>query len=215
MKKDMVLVICAHNDDQIIGVGGTMAKYAQKGKRVITIIFSYGESSHPHLKPEIVRKMRVKESLKSDEILGGSGVKYLGLKEGRFREEIKKKKIKSVMKRIIENEKPSKIFTHAEDDPHPDHREVKRFVKELIDNKIIKCDVYSFEVWNPIKIKKRNAPKLVVDITPTFKKKIKAFTAHESQQITIINLLWYVYLRAIARGFNNNCKYAEVFYKIK
>lgn len=214
MAKETAIVMCAHNDDQIIGVGGTMAKYAKEGKKVITIIFSYGESSHPHLKPEVIRKIRVKESHKSDKILGGSGIKYLGLKEGKFAEEIKNKKIEEVIKRLIEKEKPSKIFTHARDDPHPDHREVFKFVKEIIEKKIITCDVYSFEVWNPVKIK-RNAPKMVVDITKTFKKKIEAFKVHESQKLTIINLLWSVYWRAITRGFNNNCKYAEVFYKIQ
>jgi LmbE family N-acetylglucosaminyl deacetylase len=50
-KKGTVLVIVAHNDDHIIGAGGTLAKYAQEGKKVRTIIMSYGESSHPHLKP--------------------------------------------------------------------------------------------------------------------------------------------------------------------
>jgi LmbE family N-acetylglucosaminyl deacetylase len=215
MKKDTVIVLCAHNDDQIIGVGGTMAKYAKEGKRVLTIIFSYGETSHPHIKPEVIRKKRVEESIKSDKILGGAGVKYLGLKEGKFADEIKRKKITDVVQRIIENEKPSKVFTHAGDDPHPDHREVNKFVKQLIDKKIINCEVYAFEVWGPVKIKKRNAPKLAVDITSTFKKKIDAFKAHESQQMTLLNLLWSVYWRAITKGFKNNCKYAEIFYKIK
>ncbi|MBN2112021.1 PIG-L family deacetylase [Candidatus Woesearchaeota archaeon] len=215
MKKDTVIVLCAHNDDQIIGVGGTMAKYAKEGKRVLTIIFSYGETSHPHLKPEVIRRIRVKESLKSDKILGGAGVKYLGLKEGKFADEIKRKKIEEVIKRLIEKEKPSKVFTHTGDDPHPDHREVNKFVRQLADKKIINCEVYSFEVWNPIKLKKRNAPKLAVDITSTFKKKIEAFKAHESQQMTMLNLLWSVYWRAITRGFKNNCKYAEIFYKIQ
>src|SRR5512137_2295312 len=42
-----VLIICAHSDDQVFGPGGTVAKYAKEGKRVHTIIFSYGEKGMP------------------------------------------------------------------------------------------------------------------------------------------------------------------------
>ncbi|MDO8660733.1 MAG: PIG-L family deacetylase, partial [Candidatus Woesearchaeota archaeon] len=79
-----ILTICAHNDDQIVGAGGTLAKYAAEGKRIRTVICSFGESSHPHLKREIIVERRVKESLRADKILGGSGVAYFGLAEGKF-----------------------------------------------------------------------------------------------------------------------------------
>jgi len=214
-KKETILLICAHNDDQIIGAGGTIAKYAQQGKTVKTVIFSFGEKSHPHLKPEVITKMRVKESQESDRIIGGKGITYLGLKEGAFPTEIEKKGIMNVMKKIIEKEKPSKIFTHTINDAHPDHRAVHRFVKHLAKRINFKGSIYTFEVWSAVRISKRNLPKLVVDVTETFDKKIKAIQAHASQKMTIISLLWNVYLRAIISGWSNNCKYAEVFYKLQ
>jgi LmbE family N-acetylglucosaminyl deacetylase len=217
-KKDTILVLCAHNDDQIIGVGGTMVKYAREGKKVITVIFSFGELSHPHLKTEVITKTRIKESMESEKILGGSGIKYLGLTEHQcanmLKNEEKKEKIKRIIKKIIEKESPSKIFTHSRDDPHTLHRNVYRLVMETIKEARVGGDVYSFDIWNPIKIRGRNAPKLVVDITRTFSKKIKALKSHKSQKITIISLLWNVYLKAIMQGWKNKCKYAEVFYKI-
>ncbi|MFA4887817.1 MAG: PIG-L family deacetylase, partial [Candidatus Nanoarchaeia archaeon] len=42
MDKETILVFAAHPDDEIIGVGGTIAKYAQEGKDVIVTIFSDG-----------------------------------------------------------------------------------------------------------------------------------------------------------------------------
>jgi len=215
MAKERILVICAHNDDQIFGIGGTIAKYAKQGKAVKTVIFSFGEHSHPHLKPEVIIKERVKESLKSDKILGGKGVTYLGLKEGKFGEEVEKKGIFDVVKKIIEKEKPDKIFTHSINDAHPDHRAVYHFVKKLTDKIKYKGDIYLFGVWTPVRIKNRNLPALVVDVTDTFSTKIKAIKAHESQQMTIISLLWNVYLKAIMNGISKNCKYAEVFYKLR
>ena len=215
MAKEKILVICANNDDQVFGMGGTIAKYAKEGKSVKTIVFSFGELSHPHLKPEIIIKKRVKESLESDRILGGKGITYLGLKEGRFPEEIKEKNITEIVRKIIEKEKPDRIFTHSINDAHRDHRAVYHFVSELAERIKYRGSIYLFGVWTPVRIKNRDLPQLVVDITDTFSRKIKAIKANRSQQITIISLLWNVYLRAILNGLSKNCKYAEIFYKLK
>ena len=77
--------------------------------------------------------------------------------------------------------------------------------------------MYSFNVWNYfINFRRRDRPKLVVDITDTFKTKVEAFRKHKSQRINaILPLMWNVYLQAILNGFNNHVKYAEVFFKIR
>lgn len=219
MKAENILVICAHNDDQIIGAGGTMAKYAKEGKKVFTVIISYGELSHPHLKPEVITKTRVEESRKADRILGGAGVFYMGMREPEFLEKMKKKrerkKIKTTLKDIIKKRSPAKIFTHSSDDPHVMHRKVNEIVMEAVKEAKPKADVYSFDVWNVVKVRGRNAPKLVVDITGTFDRKIRAFKAHKSQAMTILSMLWNIYMKAVLKGWANNCRYAEVFYKLK
>ena len=125
------------------------------------------------------------------------------------------KKIKKKVKDIIKKEKPSKIFTHGVNDHHQDHFAVYKLMKEIIKEMRLKCDVYSFDVWNIVKIFKRNRPRLVVDITKTFDTKIRAIKAHKSQTNTMVSIGWTVYLKAILNGWNNNCKYAEVFDKLR
>jgi len=210
-----ILVFCAHNDDQVIGAGGTLAKYAKQGKQFFTYIFSYGESSHPHLKRKVTIEMRVKESLEADKVLGGSGIVYFGISEGRFNEEIAEKGIEQKIRDIIKEKNPEKIFTHSIDDPHPDHKAVYYLIKKIVDDIDFRGDVYSFDIWNPIQIRKRNLPKLVVDISETFSTKIRAFRCHRSQKVTMIVLMWNVYLKALFNGFYNHVRYAEVFSKIK
>jgi len=214
-RKQTILVIGAHSDDPAFGAGGTIAKYALENKKIKSIIFSYGELSHPHLKPEIVSETRAKESVKADNILGGSGVVYFGLNEGRFPEQIKSQRIAQKLKKIIKTEKPTKIFTHGANDAHPDHLAIYNLIKSMIRKKEITCEVYSFDVWSLIRIRKRMVPRLVVDITTTFHKKLKAIEAHKSQKVTMISIGWTVYLKAIINGWNNNCRYAEVFDKIE
>jgi LmbE family N-acetylglucosaminyl deacetylase len=217
-KKETILVVVAHNDDHIIAAGGTLAKYAEEGKRVRTVIFSYGESSHPHLKPGVIKERRYKESIESDKIMGGSGVVYLGLTEGKFLEQYRKRRLKDKLAYLIKRQKPSKIFTLGPDDAHPDHNAVYRIMSELIEDGTIECDVYAFEVWYAVKMRKRNVPKLVVDVTDTYETKVKAMRAHKSQFQHIspfMNVFRFTsWLRALGAGWKNNCTFAEVFYKL-
>lgn len=212
---EAILCLCAHNDDQIIGAGGTLSNYADNGCIIKTIIFSFGQSSHPHLKPEVIIQKRIAESLKSDKIIGGSGIAYLNLREGHFKEDFKKKNVRKHIKRVLDDFCPAKIFTHSNDDFHPDHKAIFDLVGEMISKRDINCDVYTFEIWNIIKLKKKNLPKLVVDVSNSFSRKINALKAHKSQKATIISLLWNIYLKALFNGFLYGFKYAEVFYKIK
>ncbi|HSU72318.1 MAG TPA: PIG-L deacetylase family protein [Candidatus Binatia bacterium] len=212
--KETILFLCAHNDDHIIGGGGTFAKYAREGKTVKTVIFSYGEMSHPHLKPGVIVETRVKEAKRSDRILKGKGLIFIGLREGRFLREFER--VKEQLIDIIHKEHPGKIFTHSIDDPHPDHQAVHKMVVQLIKEKHIRCDVYTFEVWNPFTVRKRNVPKLVVDVTETFPLKLKAYDAHESQVNLplMIPMRFRMHLNAMLAGWANHCRYAEVFHKL-
>jgi hypothetical protein len=92
---------------------------------------------------------------------------------------------------------------------------VYKIVSETMDKVRYKCDVYSFDIWNPLNIKKRAAPKLVVDVTDTFKLKIKAFKLHKSQWMAKMIMLPSTYVRALANGLTRDVKYAEVFYKLR
>ena len=216
-KKDTkrVMVMCAHNDDNIIGAGGTIAKYADEGKEVITVFFSYGETSHPYLKKDITIKMRVKESKEAGKILGEKKMVYLGLKDGALHSETKKAEVKNKIRSLIVEYRPEKVFTHSEDDPHPDHRAVNKAVLEALENVRCRCDMYTFPVWNVLSVRERNHPKMFVDITSTFRRKIDSLYAHKSQKLAIYSLITSIYIRAFLNGLHSDVRYAEVFYKVR
>ena len=213
--KDSILVICAHSDDQTFGPGGTVSKYAKEGKHVYTIIFSYGEASHPWFQKSVAITRRVKEAQDVDRFIGGSGVIFLGLGESKFLEEFKARKMYPKLKKLIMQHKPSRIFTHSVDDPLPDHRAVNKCVIETLDRMKYSCDVYMFDIWNLFNFKKINYVSIVVDITSTFKTKVKALRMFKSQSLSLFSLMWTVYWKAWVNGIKNNVRYAEVFYKIR
>ncbi|MCF7861518.1 PIG-L family deacetylase [Candidatus Woesearchaeota archaeon] len=211
-----VLIVCAHSDDQVFGPGGTIAKYSKEGIRVKTIIFSYGEMSHFWLKPRISIEMRVKEAVEADKMLGGDGVNFLGLTEGKFKEEFKQKNIGRAITSFIAEYKPIRILTHSPTDLHPDHKDVYELVNGITQKCHYDGKLYTFNVWdNMLNFGKTDYPKMYVDITNTFDKKLKALKIFKSQWMALLALTWSVYLKAFINGINCDKKYAEVFYLIK
>ncbi len=223
------VVFCAHADDEVLGLGGTIAKYAGHGKEIITVVFSYGESSPPWLTREIAIKLRVAESKKAGKILGTKHVLFLGVSEGNFISECNGKKTHEIIKNIINKFQPTAIFTHSNDDANTDHREVNKTIINIAKEMKYKGDIYSFEIKLPVvfspnfpflhfdlplRFKHRHLPRLYVDITDTFKKKMSALSCFESQKIPIMQLIPIIYSRAILSGMKIRKRYAEKFYKI-
>jgi len=214
MEKETILCMAAHSDDLEIGMGATIAKYSQEGKEAIGVIFSNGAGSSPWIKQDLLIEDRKKEAKEIGAFMGCKETIFIGLKDGALKDTIENPKIKDILKKIITQFKPTKIFMHSKFDPHPDHRAVHAMVSQAIEEadrkKII--SVYVFEVWNALP---ETPPTLYVDITDTFSKKIKAMKKFKSQKVFIYALLIPVYARALIAGIHNKTRYAEKFYKLQ
>lgn len=205
------LVFCAHADDEIVGMGGSLTKYAREGKDIITVIFSFGERSQPHLKEEHVAKARVLESKKVDYLIGKESI-FLGLDEGKIIEQSEKYGVKEKIKKLIKKYKPKKVFTLSRTDPHKDHRDVNSIVVSALDELGYKGEFYTFEVWNVVN---ESYPTIFVDVSSTFKRKLSLLRKYKSQKLSIY-LLWLpILLRARRYGDKIGCRYAEKFYKVR
>lgn len=213
MKKENILCIVAHGDDEIIGVGGTIARYSSEGKNIISLILLYGEKSEPWLKEDYLIKARVKESQIVDQYLGVKKTIFLGIKEKDYKK-LNEEKVKQKIKNIILKYKPIKIFTHASD-THHEHRLTNKIIIEIFDELALKnSSLYTFTIWSLVDVNK-NLPRLYVDITKTFDKKIKAIKKFKSQWFSVFLLFPIIHIKAILNGIKNNCKYAELFHKIR
>ncbi|MBS3095204.1 PIG-L family deacetylase [Candidatus Woesearchaeota archaeon] len=206
-----IMAFVSHNDDEIIGIGGTLLKYVKEGKEIIVVIFSYGEKSHPHLKEEIVSSTRQKEAEDIDKIFERECI-FLGLEEGKIREEANKNNARGRIKTLVRKYKPEIIFTHSESDPHPDHKAVNYVVMNALKKTGYNKSIYTFEVWN---ILNENKPAIYVDISDTFELKKRLMKKFKSQKVFIYPLWIPVWYRARSYGKKCDCKYAEKFYKIQ
>lgn len=212
--RENILVIAAHPDDEIFGPGGTLAKYASEGKNIFAIIFSFGEQSHPWLQKAVTAKTRVRECKAAADIISCKNTLFLGFKEGNFRHDIKKKGFASKFRNIIASINPSKIFVHSSRDLHPDHRAVHKITLSTLTAMKSNAEVYVYEIWTPFVIS-REMPKLVVDTTHYFDKKLDALKKFRSQYFSYTLLLPAVYLRALFTGYEYGFKYAEAFTRVR
>jgi LmbE family N-acetylglucosaminyl deacetylase len=65
-----VAVVAAHPDDEVLGVGGTMAVLAAAGARLRLIAITDGEASHPGADPALIAQTRTAESAAALDLLG-------------------------------------------------------------------------------------------------------------------------------------------------
>jgi LmbE family N-acetylglucosaminyl deacetylase len=210
-----ILVCAAHADDEVIGVGGTIAKFSKKEK-VIVVIFSYG-SGHagvltswpPFMSEEKLRNRRVYESYKAGTILGVHQTIFLGVKSS-IENEFDLAKREKLME-IIKKYKPNKIFYHSRKDVHPDHHAVNRIMEEEILPKLnYKPEIYTYQI-NLFGFG-NSEPKLVIDITDEFPTKVKALLCFKSQIISLLVLSPLIILSAKLSGKKYGFKFAEYFY---
>jgi LmbE family N-acetylglucosaminyl deacetylase len=214
-KQETVMVICAHPDDEILGAGGTIAKYTQAGKRVISVVFSYGETSHWWLKKKHTVEMRVKECRAAGAVVGTEQTFFLGLKDFDLKNEIKDKVKLKPLEKLIAKFSPDRIFTHSpEDIIYQDHKAVWDAVEFVTGQMKYKGDIFVFNIWaKNIRLSKN--PRLLVDISDTFRLKIDALKCFRSQMMYIWQLMPGVFTRALKAGWDNKTRYAEAFIKVK
>ena len=209
-------IVCfgAHSDDPEIGMGGTIAKYSKENKDVITVVFSSGEKSSPWLKKDFLTESRKEEAKKIGEFLGSKVTLFFGLKDMNLLKEIENPKVNRAVGNIIKHFKPTTVFTHSKFDAHPDHKAVNKVVFEVLDeiDKNKEISVYVFEVWNVLN---ETRPRIYVDVSDTFGKKLEAMKRFKSQKVFIWTLMLPVIIRAVISGFHAKCRFAERFYKIR
>lgn len=212
-KKETIVVFSAHSDDYVIGAGGTICSYVQQGKKVIAIIMSYGEKSHPWLKGKVVQKFRSKEAFEASRLLGCKTI-FFDLQELKFKEDYQHKGIEQELLALLEKEQPMKIFTHSDEDPHPDHFALHTITLNLCSRLSYQPELYIYSIWNPISLQTR-LPTLYVDTTSHIKTLFKALRSFKSQQIHISFPLLLLTLRTLRNGFKIGTLFAEKFYRIR
>ncbi len=215
-----VLAIGAHPDDLEVLVGGTLAKYAQRGDEVIMAVVTDGAAGHTEIPPDELRDIRHEEAANAAKVIGAEFF-WLGFPDELLFEDIATRlKITD----MIRAARPDFILTHDPDDYHPDHRAVSRlvfdasFLSQLPNIETAHPyhpqvqPLYYFDTVAGIGF----IPTEYVDISETFHVKQAMYRCHTSQIAWIedyggTDSLDLMDALGRARGFQAKARYAEGF----
>ena len=107
--KEKILIICAHPDDETLGLGGTILLQTLKGSEVFVLIFSDGELSRGKVVSQV--KQREKQAKKAAKILKIKEIKLLGYHDQKL-DTIPLIELANQIEESIKKWKPTIIYTH-------------------------------------------------------------------------------------------------------
>lgn len=190
MNPRKVLVIAAHPDDEIIGLGGTIKKHVDKGDVVDCIILGEGMTSRK-LKREDTDKSILEDlhshTLCSAKIIGFTNVFFSDIPDNRFDSIDLLDIIKEVEKYVTEI-KPDIIYTHHYGDLNIDHRRTFEAVITAcrpIGDYSVK-EIYCFETpssteWNFKYEDNAFKPNVFIDVEDTIQFKLDAMCCYKTE----------------------------------
>lgn len=116
-----ILVIAAHPDDEVLGMGGTIKKLTKQKNKVHLCVISDGAAAVKD-KESLIEK-RKKACLKSGKLLGISTFDFLMLPDMKL-DDIPQLKINLQIENLIKKYNPSTVYTTPYSDFHKDHQKI-------------------------------------------------------------------------------------------
>ena len=115
-----ILVLAPHADDEILGCGGTIARYIQQNERVYVSILTNASVGAPEIyDSEMIEKVR-SEALLAHKLLGISETFFFDLPAPQL-EQHPQYQIASLILKIINDVQPEVLFVPHRGDLHLDH----------------------------------------------------------------------------------------------
>lgn len=204
-KDARLLVLSPHQDDDVIGCGGTIKKHLQAGA-VVKVVFMtdgrYGNSDVEPVELAEIRRQEAKESLASLGCTDAQFFKNPDMGLGCDSPNIYR------LNAVLRDFHPSAILVPSFGDGPPDHYNTSKILAYALMEYDEDVDIYTYEVWQTL------VPTVVVDISDVIDEKLKAIGYHRSQ-VAVMD-----YPRMV-RGLNEyrsllggrDCHYCEAFTK--
>lgn len=186
-----VLVAAAHPDDEILGVGGTVARHAAAGDLVYALILGEGQTSRVAHREDMDRAVVAQlhqNTMESAKTVGYKDVFLADFPDNRF-DQVDLLDIVKVVERKIQELQPQIIYTHYSGDLNIDHQYTARAVLTASRPIGAYCveELYAFETlssseWNfDYSAQPAFSPNVFVDITAHYTKKEQAMQCYTSE----------------------------------
>lgn len=172
-----VIVFAPHNDDEVLGVGGTIAKHVANGDKVYVCEVTVGRNE------ELIKN----EAQKAHEILGVKETFFLDLPVVALTH-LQPMLLNKEINKIVQRVKPEIAYIPHKGDMHQDHAHVAESAMVAlrpVDSPQVKA-IYVYETlseteWNVPSVDNAFIPNVYVDITNTINQKLEAMKCYQSQ----------------------------------
>ena len=218
---EKILVVAAHPDDELLGLGGTIRRLADSGKEIHAVILAEGITSRTETRDEADRnklKELREDAQKAASVVGYNSIEFHDFPDNRM-DEADLLDIIKVVSKYVEKYKPDTIFTHHHGDLNIDHRRTCEAVLTAcrpIGDYCVKR-IYAFETpssteWNYI-YSEPFTPNVYFDVTNTLEAKVKGMACYRSESTLYPHPRSGEALRALGklRGSNVGFEMAEAF----
>lgn len=214
MKKQKVLVVVAHPDDEVLGCGGTIKKHIENGDEVSLVTMTDGYSSRGEEDP--TRSPALENSCKTLDI---SNYHCFDFPDNKM-DSVPLIDIIQKLEPIIKKSNPNLIYTHSHSDLNIDHVLTYKAVMTACrpgvypEIKGILCfEVPSSTEWGLLDERKEFNPNHFVDIKDQFETKLKALACYDNEMREFPHPRSNEYIEALAkvRGGQSGLMKAEAF----
>jgi len=215
-----VLVLAAHPDDEVLGMGATIALHSERGDEVRIVCLTDGSSTQYPGDDEL-RERKYGEARRAAAELGVEDYVHLALPDMRL-DTLPHVDVNKPVEEQVRDFRPEVVYT-----PHPDvnldHRALfdsaivaTRPVPGQVVRRVLTYAPTSSTEWTPAG---RNwfVPNWFVDVTATFARKLAAFAHYETERRDYPHPRSDRALEAYARFYGSSvgCELAEPFVLIR
>lgn len=119
-----ILVVAAHPDDELLGIGGTVKRLSKEGGCVRAVILAEGLTSRGDKRSDIDQselKNLQKDARMAAEEVGYMSIDFCGFPDNRM-DEVDLLNIVKMVSKFVEKYQPDTIFTHHHGDLNIDHQ---------------------------------------------------------------------------------------------
>jgi LmbE family N-acetylglucosaminyl deacetylase len=216
-----VLVIAPHPDDEVLGLGGTIARYVDEGNEVHVLIVTRGDPSM--FDPASVEQLG-RESAEAHRVLGIHKTMFMDGFPAALLDTIPHARLNAALGEVIAEVDPQVVYVPFYGDLHLDHRLVFESAMVAIRPRQLGALrlVYAYETlsetnWNAAYVTPPFVPTDFVDVSPYLERKLEAMGAYQSQLKEFPHARSLESLRALARhrGATIGFEAAEAFMLIR
>lgn len=141
------VIIAPHQDDEVLGCGGTIIRKRQAGAAVDIVFLTDGRHSHSHLMPpDHLAQIRQQEALAAAALMGVSAahVHFFGLPDGDLSQHIPQ--ATAQLSALLGQIAPAQLFFPGAWEAPPDHQAAHKIARQAV-RPSQTMDLYEYPIW--------------------------------------------------------------------